>query len=175
MFSWLQKILFRLYDRCAPEDSYDLYKPRERLIYSYFDGRQIVKADPIYLYKRLMARGPEIDIDRKVAASESKGALQAHDSLVSKLREVFEVKSLQEGGLTDSEITTLLDHYLTYTEILKKKWNPSLTSSASLVDSAASSAESRPTSSISAFGSTAKEPFSVNAGRSLTEQPSASV
>lgn len=155
MFTWLEKLLGRLYNRCAPEEQYDIYRPRERLIYQYFDGQQVIKADPIVIYKRLMARGPEIDIDRKVAASESKDALKAHDNLVSKLREVFEVKTLKEGGLSDTEVTTLLDHYLLYTDTVKKKVSLYQTLPESLEASEQPSADNPTMLNSSVSGSTA--------------------
>jgi hypothetical protein len=113
-----------LLNRFARDDQYEVYRPKERLIYSYFDGKNIVHADPISTYKRLMAVGPELSVRIKLANSPSNAAGQAHEELLRDIRKVFGVKALDEGGLTEIETVDLLDHFLIYCARVKKKQNP---------------------------------------------------
>ena len=149
MFGWIRRLF-------GKEESLEIWTPGERRIFAYFDGQQVRKADPIVLYKELMARGPEIDISRKVAASESKDALKAHGDLVALIREVFGVQTLAGGGLTDPEVVDLLDYFLGYVEDVKKKCPSPLTSpGATSAAMASSSAKGQAIPPSSAFGSTA--------------------
>lgn len=123
MVAWLEKILYWFYNRCTSEGRYDVYQPKERAIYSYFNGQEVLRIDPITLYKKLMEIGPELDIDIKVANSESKDAAKAQAKVIERIRWVFSVKSLEEGGLTEDETAGLLDHYLRFTDQVKKNLN----------------------------------------------------
>lgn len=109
-------------------DRFGLYHPREREIYEYFDGDKIVKADPMVLYKRVMAKGPEIAIDMSVARSPLKAAGKAHDDLIRKIRDIFNVKPLDVGGLTEQETMDLFDDFLIYVDAVKKNTTPPPTS-----------------------------------------------
>lgn len=146
MFGWFKK-------KC----SYDVYQPSERLIYSYFDGQKTVKADPMELYKKTMAVGPELAIDIKVATAPIKGNKEAHESMLKKIRGIFSLKTLHEGGLTEIETVNLFDHFMTYCETVKKNSPISATSSTPAVDSKDTSKENQATSNSSGCGSTEKE------------------
>lgn len=133
----------------------DLYHPRDRLIYRYFDGQREVAADPMVLYKLLMDVGPEIGIDMKVAASPSKDAGKAHDKMVQKIRGAFGVLPLKDGGLTDLESVELLQHFLVFVDAIKKNSSPLPTSPGETpAPSAPSSVAGPPTPSSSGSGST---------------------
>ena len=149
------------------EEPYDIYRPKERLIYQYWDGSKMVCADPMVLYKRMMAVGPELSIHIKVSQSTSKDAGKAHEALVVKTREIFSVKTLDENGLTEVEAIELLDHFLTYCEHVKKNSSAFLTSSTSSAPSE-SSGESPSTGNSSASGSTAEGPSTAEPEPSLT-------
>lgn len=149
-------------------DRFDVYKPRERLIYKYWDGKKLVSADPLVLYKRMMERGPELSIDIKVSTSASKDAAKAHESLVKGIREVFQVKTLEEGGITDLEAMDVLDHFLIYSEMVKKNSRPSQTLSAKLEDSVSPPVDGQATSNSSDSGSTENAPSTA----ALTPSPS---
>jgi hypothetical protein len=110
------------------EETYDLFMPEDRLIFNYWDGKEVVRVDPIVLYKKMQEKGPEMSIDIKVAHSMSKDANTAHSSLVKKIRDIFGVKAYEEGGLTELETTQLLDHFLLFCHLLKKNSSPSPTS-----------------------------------------------
>lgn len=121
MFQWL----FSLFGKKHKQDqglgdTLEFYKPKERIIYSYWNGSQIVKADPMTLYKRVMDHSQELSAEMKVSNSPSKDASSSHTSLVKKVRDIFNVLPLEEGGLSELETLQLLDHFMTYTNAVKK-------------------------------------------------------
>lgn len=141
------------------EEEYNLYKPKERLIYTYWDGFKDVACDPYVLYKKLMAKGTDLSIDIKVANSQSKDAAAAHNSMIAKLRIIFDLKSYEEGGLTELETIGLMDHFLLFARRVKKNTSHFPTSQTATSDSSPSSTEgNRPTTNGSDSGSTANEP-----------------
>ena len=169
--------------RSSSEDRFGLYHPREREIYEYFDGDKLVKADPMVIYKRIMARGQEISVDITVARSPMKGADKAHDSLIKKIREVFNVKPLSEGGLTEQETMDLFDDFLVYVDAIKKNTTPPpdlpeetspSTSSPTAPFGGESSAPAPDTKSSSDSGSTSSETSSAPPPQSPTGPPSPS-
>ena len=90
----------------------DLYHPKQRVIYHFWDGKKVVDADPMPIYKAMMTVGPELSVDLKVSNSVSKDAGKAHDAAIVKIRKIFRVKSLDEGGITEAECVQLLEHFL---------------------------------------------------------------
>lgn len=170
MFSWIWKWL-------SKPRTLDVYAPRERLIWSYFDGIRQVRADPLVLWKRLMDQGPELSIDIKVAGSASKDAGKASDAVTRKIRDIFSLQPLKnglevEGTLTDAECCDLLDTFMEWCESIKKKSRPSVTSSRPTEDSTSSSAEGPTTEPSSGSGSTGSGPSSEDQGQSRTVSPS---
>lgn len=142
--------------------TYDIYHPRERMIYHYFDGQKVVHADPLQLERKLMDVGPELSIDMKVAKSISKDAAKAHTEMVKKCREIFNVKSVEEGGLTELETVLLLEHYLAYTDEVKKNWSRIVTPpTATSAPYACSLDVAPPTPNSSGSGSTGGENITV--------------
>ncbi len=157
----------------GPEGGFEVYHPGERAIYSYFDGAKMVRADPVVLYKELMAVRGDLWQDSKVAHStlvKAEDAKRAHDSLIGTIRGIFKVKPLEEGGLTESEAYSLMDHFLSYTDRVKKNSNPSPTPSTPTGDSSSTSAEGPTTPPSSDSGSTENGSSSAAPGPS----PSAS-
>lgn len=149
--------------------SCDVYRPTERVIYHYWDGGKTVSADPMTLYRKVMEVGPELSIDLTVANSPSKDSGEAHRKAVEKVRTVFGVKGLEEGGLTEAESLDLLDHFMAFCEALKKNSSRSPTSpAATSATTASSSAAGSPTPSSSGSGSTANGPSTGPPGPSLT-------
>lgn len=120
MFDWF----FKLFQR----RDVDYYKPKERLLYKYFDGMKTITADPMVLYRRLMEKGTDLSLDMQVASSMSKDRFKARVSMIEKIRFIFSIKSLEEGGLTEAECENLIDHFVSWCENLKKKLNQSQTS-----------------------------------------------
>lgn len=127
----------------------DYYHPGERKIYSFWDGQKRVSVDPTPLYIKVMENGPEIAADTKVATTPCGGTIAAQKSLVAKIRTIFDVKPLAEGGLTDAEVTDLLNHFLIWTERLKKNTPPSSPPASSTVP-----VTPGPTPNLSGSGST---------------------
>jgi hypothetical protein len=178
MFTWLKKLLaVREFDiqpapkapvreEVPPRD--DLFEVEEKLIYTHLKGytptgqKVFVRKDPIELYRRVMEHGQEISINSKVARSASKGAPECWVKLVSRLREVFEIPPVEEGGLPSLHMVKLLNHFMDYCGSVKKNL-PTVTTSASATsagtpDSGTSTAASPPTTpTTSASGSTATE------------------
>lgn len=105
------------------EMSFDVYKPYERKIYTYWDGEKDVKADPLLIYKDISSKWASISVDISVARSPMKDNVKAHNNLVMVLRNIFEIKSFEEGGLTEQELFDLFDHFLIYSEVIKKNSN----------------------------------------------------
>src|SRR5438552_3449222 len=114
MFAWLGKWSGR-------EAGSEVWTPEERRIFAFFDGKAVRREDPVVLWKRLMDKATDIGIARRVAASQSKDARQAHTDLVGYIRQVFQVGTLAEGGLTDEEAIDLQDAFLGYIDAKKKQ------------------------------------------------------
>lgn len=119
MIAWLRS-LFGKKEVPAP---FDLYKPNERTIYSYWNGKEVVQADPMVLYKRMSDVGPDLEIDLKVASAPMKDASAAQDKAIAKVQKIFEVVPLADGGLTQEEMLKLLFSFCDYIAEVKKKPN----------------------------------------------------
>ncbi len=142
----------------GPRDLPNIYKPRELLLYEYFDGSKMVKADPMVLWKRIMEVSTDLDIDIKVSKSVSKDAPEAHDKVIKKCRRIFNLKPLEDGGLPETETVELFDHFMLFCWSLQKKMNGfQISAEATLVTSNSSPAESPPTPKPSPSGSTETE------------------
>lgn len=171
MFSFLRKLAEKLglikSGRPLPvEMSFDVYKPHERKIYTYWDGEKEVKADPLILYKEVSSNWASISVDISVARSPMKGNVTAHNNLVKVLRRIFSIKPFEEGGLTEQELFDLFDHFLIYSEVIKKNSNRQAmsqqatspnTQQPTVDTSSASVPESQPTKSPSDSSSTVSE------------------
>ena len=149
MFSWFKK-------------RNDIYSPKERKIFSYFDGERTVKADPLALYKRVMDKGPSLSIDIAVSSSQSKDAAKAQKELVENIRKIFNVKSLTNeiecvGTLTDTEVLNLLDMFMDYTADVKKN-SKTLPTTATTTPLSTTSKNDQATTSTMDSGSTKTEP-----------------
>jgi hypothetical protein len=143
------------------QEKLDVYKPTERLLYSYFDGTKMVKADPLVLYKKMMDIGPELSINIKISSSPMKEAGKAYADMVEQIRGIFGIKILEEGGLTELETAALLDHFLVYCDTVKKNSRFSPISSTSSEAAPVSSVDDQPTPSFSDSGSTASAPITA--------------
>lgn len=164
MFNRLFNLIKRLFsdNREQPQQEEtpgDLFEPRDRMIYKYFDGQQLNRVDPIVLWMKVEEALPEISISIKISNSPSKGAAKAHKDLIHKIQEVFGLKPFDQGGLTEAECVGLLNHFMDYTNAIKKKANRTATSPGETSPSTASSSEgSQPTPNSSDSSSTASVP-----------------
>jgi len=158
LFSWVSSFFFR--------PRLDVYRPKERMIFHYWNGEKMVCADPIAIYKRIMAVGPEISIDIKISTSLSKDAPRAQDSLVKSIRGVFSLKPLLDGidcsgTLSDIESLKLMDQFTLYCDSLKKNLNIFPTSPTATSEPSEYSLDaSQPMPNSLDSGSTATEPLS---------------
>jgi len=154
----------------------DLFFPKEREIYRYFDGQKVRSADPMRLYQKLKGVSADLEIEFKVARSGMKGADEAYNKAVSRIHGIFDTKPLEEGGITDVEAVNLFGHFWNYSGGVKKKVPPHTTPSTGTSEGTPTNTESAqekpsPTSPTSDSGSTAAEPTT----ESPTEPPSVSV
>ncbi len=111
------------------------WTPREREIYSYFDGTTRRVADPLAISRALIT-APEVDWDtdlkliatilggpESVPPAVIKAAMQATGRVVGAIRYAFGIKPLWEGGLTDVELLELRGDFAMWMEEIKKKVN----------------------------------------------------
>ena len=171
MFGWAKRLFSR-----KPAEDFAVYNPAERVIYSYFDGEKVVKADPMVLYRNLHDIGAVLDMDMKGARSQSSRAGEYHAEMIRKMRGIFAVKPLEQGGLTESETENLFWHFFEFCETVKKN-SRSIRTNATEASSPtpASPGESPATGPSSASTSTAEGPSTEgpSPSPSVPESPSA--
>ena len=154
MIRWLLNLLS---NTKSPE--FDLYKPKERLIYRFWDGKDIVSCDPMELERALAKLGPDLEVCLKIANFPAmKGAEENYLESIDKIKGIFSVKGIREGGLTEPELFELLEDYLKFRLRLKKKLSKSLTlPKETLPPSTTSSNGSQPTQNTLDSGSIGKD------------------
>jgi hypothetical protein len=156
-------------------DRVDVYLPRERLIYQFFDGQVLRAVDPMELYKKVSPKLGIIAADSKaVKIPQSKFAKDAHDRLIALIRELFDIKPLSQGGLTELETLAVFDHWWDFTCTVKKNSSPSQTGAEATSPSTASATEEAKDQgswNISDSGSTEKTPSTKEPPQSAMEQP----
>lgn len=137
-------------------DGLDIYNPKERFIFRYFNGEKVVPADPMVLQKRLTEKIQELSSDIKVAnVPQYPGSKEAYESLCANIRLIFKIKPLDQGGLTETELEELLSKFVDYCNWAKKKLSPTPTSQETTSQTfETSSAGSQPTSNFSVSTST---------------------
>ncbi len=135
-----------------------IYKPKQRFIFTFFDGEKMVKRDPLHLYKTLMDKHAIISSDYKMSISPSKKAHEGHVNMLKGMREVFGVKTVDENGLTDVEVIQLYTQFLEFSEEIKKNLPPTPPAVPPSETSPSSSGEGQTTPSSLASGSTEKCP-----------------
>jgi len=96
--------------------------PTDRDIYGYWDGREQRLADPLVLWNRLWT--DQECVFEEDAPKATSLQLEVHQRIYGLSRRVFQVHPLADGGLTDLECFALLNDFLRYVEILKKKQGP---------------------------------------------------
>jgi hypothetical protein len=147
MFGWFKKA--------------DYYGDRQKKLFKYWNGSRVVKADPLVIYKKFLEVRPDLAVNIKLARSAHKDSNEGHDKAMAKIREVFQIpvpaNELEpKGTLTHSELSGLLDSFLTYIDKLKKNSRPLVTSSTNMVTQPSSN-DFQPTKNSVVSTSTAKE------------------
>lgn len=166
MSNWIGGFFGSKKEEVVPE-KFNLYQPKERIIYYYFNGDKVVAADPMLLWRKLSDVRGDLWADAQLAYSISSKASQGYDNMIRKMRAIFDVKPLAEGGLSDPEVNDLFDNFLFYIDSVKKNSPTSATTSTATstptpqpiaTPAGAGSNGSHPTTSTLASGSTEKEP-----------------
>lgn len=163
------------------------YKPRERLIYRYFNGSEVVAADPFPLQMGLLEK-EGLDQDLKIMSSQSipltgeNGTLGTVVEIVNHVRKVFQVEPYKnangkESGLTDKECLELLGHFFGWLMTQKKSMPDSPTSwptmaSAPSVDAASATPNTSASSATVPEPSAAAEPPSPSVSALPSEEVS---
>ncbi len=156
MFVWLKRLL----GWKTEEYRLDIYSPKQRAIFRYFDGQKVRDVDPMVIYRKIMDGAADLSIAMKVARSGWKGeAAKAHDEMIADLRGIFGVKSLDEGGLTEPETAELFVQFMNYCGWVKKNWSPPTTLPEDVLPSTSPSPDGgSPTPNSSGSGSSAAVP-----------------
>lgn len=168
MFNWILK-WFR------KDSASDIYHPKERKIYWYFNGDVVVRADPMAIYRKLMEVRFELANHFKVSESpfykdkpDGKVAAQKAQAMI---RNIFDLKTFSEGGLTELEAEEVLNHFIFYMDVLKKNSNQTPTSpEETSASSEPSSEESPPIPNTLDSGSTENDSSSGKQEQSPSEQ-----
>lgn len=117
---------------------------RQRMIFEYWNGSFMCRADPIVLFRNLRNH-EEFNIDAHLSRSDMLDpfcsvknpiAEEAYGLCVKAAREVFNIPALEEGrgrwGLTEQECVALLKAFLNYALDLKKSFSLMQTNSESI-------------------------------------------
>lgn len=181
MFGKITSYVKSLFSKKAPGniedllDRIDVYLPRERVIYQFFDGQVVRAVDPMEIYKKVSPKLAIISADSKaVKVPNSKFAGKAHDNMIAIIREIFAIKPLSEGGLTEMETLAVFDHWWDFARTVKKNSSPSQTDAQATLPSTASAIkeeESPPSSKPLDSGSIAKEDSTKPQPQSDSEPP----
>lgn len=122
-FAWIRNVLVG-----KPATPYNVFMPKERMIYEYFDGTKVIRVDPMEISRKLSFIGPELDNDLKGAKNPNYSkAPECQAEAVKKIREVFDLKPVSEGGLEEVLVIVLLYHFLEFENEWVKKNSPSIT------------------------------------------------
>ena len=128
------------------DDAGDFWQPEKRTIYRYYNGCEVVAADPLRLQSG-MASYDGLDLAFKIiGSSDTAQSIEMVQDVADHVRTVFGVEKIRQTeagpvGLTDQECLELLGHFFRFCASLKKNAPASPTSSPSSVplDSAAPS------------------------------------
>lgn len=92
---------------------------RSRMIFKYWDGRRTRLADPMVIYRELMANDEfKMDDLKMITVKDLFPKIVGRLAKVS--RDVFKLKTVEEGGLTDMEAVQNLRAFIEYSGLQKK-------------------------------------------------------
>lgn len=100
---------------------------RQRYVYRFWDGSRTRVADPLAMYRELMAHEDFRLDDMKLLTIPSLMPEKAK-TLAKSYRDVFKVKGVEDGGLTDVECVHNLQDFLGVSYIQKKSGETQQTS-----------------------------------------------
>lgn len=94
---------------------------RHTHIYQYFDGRKLRRADPLRLWRAILAHQDYREDDWKMLEVDSPWIkLQAIERLSRVFRQAANVRIAEQGGLSDAECVRLLREFVSYQQVQKK-------------------------------------------------------
>lgn len=103
---------------------------RHRLLFRYWDGSRFVSADPFLLLRRLLNTDKfdaELDL-KKLEIPNAKIVTEKIGFIAEGVREIFDLKSYEKGGLAELECVQLLMEFSSFLERIKKNGASSLIS-----------------------------------------------
>ena len=155
----LRKLFSWIWQKPVPTQQINIFRPKERLLYRYWDGKVMREADPLVIYRKIMDKRASLSADMTaVEAKNSKFSADAHKNMIATIRSIFDVKGMEESGLSEYETSELLDHFMVFAESLKKSSDLSQTlPETTLPSMPPTSGEGSPTSNSSRSGSTETE------------------
>lgn len=92
---------------------------RSRMIFKYWDGKRTRLADPMVIYRELMAND-EFQMDDLKLITVKDLFPKIVGRLAKVARDVFKLKTVEEGGLTDMEAVQNLRAFIEYSGFQKK-------------------------------------------------------
>lgn len=110
-------------------DEVKTFKPTLK-VYAYFNGQEMVKADPQVLFKQWGQVAGDLDVDFTIIRSGSKDADQAYEKALGRIRSVFNILPMDQGGLDEDSTFELFYHFVNYIAEVKKNSRDSVTKSA---------------------------------------------
>lgn len=94
---------------------------RHTHIYQYFDGRKLRRADPLRLWRAILAHQDYREDDWKMLEVDSPYIkLQAIERLSRVFRQSANVRIAEDGGLPDAECVQLLREFVNWQRVQKK-------------------------------------------------------
>ena len=82
--------------------------------YSYWNGQRMVSEESTVLCERIKPEFLAYQIDDRVSKAKwVEDAPKAHQSILRRIRKIFNVSPFDEGGLTEMETLGLMNHFLT--------------------------------------------------------------
>jgi hypothetical protein len=99
---------------------------RHRLLFQFWDGRQFRRVDPFTLLRKLLNTDkfdPDDDL-KKLKIPDAKLVCDKIGHIAEGVREIFGVKPLENGGLTELECVNLLMEFSAYLDRVKKNGGP---------------------------------------------------
>lgn len=95
---------------------------RHRLLFRFWNGSRFVSSDPFVLLRRLINTDkfdPDADL-KKLKYPDPKIVTEKIGFVAEGVREIFEIKPFEQGGLTELECVQLLMTFSEYLDTVKK-------------------------------------------------------
>jgi len=176
MWEWLRSLFV------PAKKSGHVFRPSKRRIYSYVSGYDdkgeevITHRDPLELWAKIADNANQLDRDWRVGrVEESKFAQTAQKSFIGKIREIFAVKPVEEGGLADSDVVELFWDFMAFVDSLKKTSPQTTTSATATTPATANSSSEARESTKPTAASTSTDPGPSTETSTPTGSPSGSL